>query len=208
MSLNYSLHEMGIMKKDNKNFLYHGSSVQGINTLNPISKLHNSDNKVVYLTSNVPYALVYIWDSIKTGTNQKWVTCGLKRGIVYYEEQFPNQLKELYEGVSGYLYVVPKDSTVQTVENREEMYFSTNPIAVRQTIYVPDVYQALCKCQQEGTFQLLKFTDATPEKQQQLIDMISDYLYQSGVLNEHNSDSYFFQKYFKESWKKAESKNA
>ncbi len=201
MELNQFLHEMDTAK----DFLYHGSSAQGIDILKPIFKLHNSDKKVIYLTSNLPYALVYIWDSIKTGTNQKWVTCGLKNGIVYYEEQFPNQLKEFYEGVEGYIYAVPKGDTIQGVEKREQMYFSTNPLSVTKTIYVPDVYQALCKCQQKGTFQLSKFTDATSEKQQQLIDMISDCIKQSGALNANNEDSHFFQRYFKEAWKKANS---
>ncbi len=204
MDPKHFLQEMDISSKD---FLYHGSSVQGIKILKPVSDLHNCDKKGIYLTSNIPYALVYIWDSLKTGTNRKWVTCGLKRGIVYYEEQFPNQLQEFYEGVKGYLYAVPKESTLQAVEKREEMYFSTDPIAVHQTIYVPDVYQALCKCQEEGTFRLLKFTDAVREKQQQLIDMISDCIYKSGALTAKNDDSYFFQKYFKEAWKKAEAKN-
>lgn len=86
-------------------FLYHGSSPQGINVLKPLSKLHGSNQKAVYLTENIPHALVYIWDSIKIGTCQKWVTCGLKNGIVYYEEQFPNQLQTFYEGVEGYIYI-------------------------------------------------------------------------------------------------------
>ncbi len=67
--------------------------------MNQISKLHNSNQKVIYLTSNLAYALVYIWDSIKIGTKQKWITCGVKNGIVCYEEQFPAQLREFYEGV-------------------------------------------------------------------------------------------------------------
>lgn len=182
-------------------FLYHGSSAQGINVLEPLSNLHGSNKKAVYLTGNIPYALVYIWDPIKTSTSQKWVTCGLKNGIVYYEEQFPNQLKAFYEGVEGYLYAVPKDSTIQPVENREQMYFSLNPIAVTEKIYIPNVYQELCKYQQQGTFRLLKFTDAPLEKQQQLTCMIARCIHQSDALHADNEGSYFFRKYFKEAWK-------
>lgn len=40
--------------------LYHGSSASGIKTLEPLSKLHGTDKSVLYLTSNLPYALVYI----------------------------------------------------------------------------------------------------------------------------------------------------
>ncbi len=188
-----------------KDFLYHGSSVQGIEILNPISKLHNSDQKVIYLTSNLAFALVYIWDSIKTGTKQKWITCGVKNGIVYYEEQFPDQLREFYEGVEGYVYTAPKVDTIQCVEKREQMYFSTKPLSITNTIYIPDVYQALCKCQEEGIFRLLRFTDATSEKQQQLIDMISDCIIQSGALCSNDEDSRFFKQYFHDAWEKASS---
>ena len=201
MERNQFLYEMDT-KKD---LLFHGSSVQGIEILNPISKLHNSDQKVIYLTSNLAYALVYIWDFMKTGTKQKWITCGVKNGIVCYEEQFPDQLREFYEGVEGYVYTVQKVDTIQRVEKREQMYFSTTPLPVTSTIYIPDVYQALCKCQEEGIFRLLRFTDATSEKQRQLIDMISDCIIQSGALHSNNEDSRFFQQYFHAAWEKASS---
>lgn len=184
-------------------FLYHGSSTQGINVLKPLSKLHGSDQKAVYLTKNIPYALVYIWDSIKIGICQKWVTCGLKNGIVYYEEQFPNQLQTFYEGVEGYLYTVPKKITIHPIENREQMYFSLNPVAVTKQIYISDVYQELCKYQQQGTFRLLKFTDATFERQQQLIDTVAHCIHQSNALHTNSEESDFFKKYFKEAWNRA-----
>lgn len=44
--------------------LYHGSSVADITFLEPRSHLHGSQNeKVVYMSGSIPYALVYIWDS-------------------------------------------------------------------------------------------------------------------------------------------------
>ncbi len=85
------------------------------------------------------------------------------------------------------------------------MYFSTKPLSVTKTIYIPDVYQALCKCQKEGMFRLLKFANAASEKQQQLIDMISDCIIQSGALHSNNEDSRFFQQYFHTAWEKASS---
>lgn len=81
--------------------LYHGSSVSDIDVLVPRSALHLSNERVVYLTSSIPYALVYIWDQQKTGSSKKWVTCWQSKGITYYEEQFPGQLRAFYEGVEG-----------------------------------------------------------------------------------------------------------
>lgn len=49
-------------------YVYHGSSVAGITALEARSKLHGSNDNIVYLTGNIPYALMYIWDGQKLGT--------------------------------------------------------------------------------------------------------------------------------------------
>ncbi len=86
-------------------YLYHGSIISGIKYIKPNSRLHGSDKEVVYLTDNIPYALFYIWDKEHNHYSGKHVTAWIKDGTAYYEEQFPNQLKTFYKGVSGYLYV-------------------------------------------------------------------------------------------------------
>ena len=66
--------------------LYHGSAVEGLKILQPLSPLHSNEEKnVVYLSGNRPYSLFYIWGEDKTGSSYKYVTCGLRDGIVHYE---------------------------------------------------------------------------------------------------------------------------
>lgn len=48
-------------------FLYHGSITPNITILEARSKLHESNENVVYLTGNIPYALMYIWSDEKNG---------------------------------------------------------------------------------------------------------------------------------------------
>ena len=72
-------------------YFYHGSSRKGIKSIWANSRLHGTNQDVVYLTDNLCYALMYIWDENRL-TTQKHVTCGIKNGILMYEEQFPNQL--------------------------------------------------------------------------------------------------------------------
>lgn len=67
-------------------YLYHGSEYVGIKELEPRSKLHNTDKKVLFLTDNIPYALYYIWDEEHNGYNGKHVTGWINNGIAYYEE--------------------------------------------------------------------------------------------------------------------------
>ena len=111
-----------------KQYLYHGSSLANIQTLETRSKLHNSTQKVVYLTDRIPYALVYIWN--EKIYHQKWVTCGIRDHLVFYEEQFPNQLAAFYKGVSGYLYCTCQTAAFKPVSQRESMYYSLENVPV------------------------------------------------------------------------------
>lgn len=85
---------------------YHGSAIANLTELQPFSRLHQSEEQVVYLSSGLPYVLFYIWDAEKTGSSRKWVAGWLKDGVSYYEEQFPGQLRAFYEGAHGYIYLV------------------------------------------------------------------------------------------------------
>ena len=104
--------------------MYHGSIVPKIESLYSKSKLHNSNKQVVYLTENVPYALLYIWDSERNTKRTGHVTAWIKDGIVYYEEQFANQLKSFYDGVQGYLYSVKKNDSYLSLKQREAIFYS------------------------------------------------------------------------------------
>lgn len=55
-------------------YLYHGSCMAGITKLQAISRLHNTQELVVYLTDFVPYALYFIWDIEHNLYQGKFVT--------------------------------------------------------------------------------------------------------------------------------------
>ena len=87
-------------------YLYHGTVVPNIKVLNAVSSLHGGgEQKIVYLTDNPAYALLYIWDSVKNLKTGKHVTAWIKDGIVYYEEQFSEQLKTQISLCSKYYLV-------------------------------------------------------------------------------------------------------
>lgn len=72
--------------------LYHGSAAGGLTRL--------TGQPCVYLTPYPCYALCYIRDP-----NVNYVTCGVdKDGVVRYDVNFPEQLRTLYVGRSGWLY--------------------------------------------------------------------------------------------------------
>lgn len=184
-------------------YLYHGSGVSDIRVLNARSKLHDSEEKVVYLTGSVPYALVYIWDAEHIGYDRKHVTCALKGGKVFYEEQFPDQLKTFYKGVSGYLYCVEKNDEFRRVEGRESMFYSSTDAPVSKVVYIEDVYEELMKYEKEGKFQVGRFNEASKEKQDELVQMMASVIEKGNFLEADTPKARFYKKYFKAAWKVA-----
>lgn len=190
-------------KEDERFLLYHGSAVPALTELQPLSQLHHSDQKVVYLSSNIPYVLLYIWSAEKTQYPQKWVTGWLKGGIAYYEEQFPGQLKAFYEGVPGYIYGVRRSEAIQSVPQREEMFYSKTSMPVYRATEIPDVYQALLRYEQQGLFRILRYADAPAERQEALVDKIAAYVMEHNLLRQRNAQSCFMKRYFVQAWNRA-----
>lgn len=181
------------------NYLYHGSITPNIKSLDARSKLHNTDKNVVYLTSNIPYSLIYIWDAKKNNNNQKHVTCGIRNGEVFYEEKFPNQLETFYKGVSGYLYCVDNIDTYE-VNDREYMYYSLNDKPVVKTIFIKDVYKELLKYETLGEFKVYRYNEQTEDKKKELKLMNAYYFIKINFFNNDQEQINFYKKYYSESW--------
>jgi len=182
--------------------LYHGSAVPALTELRPLSALHGSDEKVVYLSSSIPYTLLYIWDGEKTQCSRKWVTGWVEDGIAYYEEQFSGQLKAFYAGVRGYVYSALKSGDVRSLPHREDLFYSRKPIRVQSVTEIPDVYQALLEYERAGKFCVLRYEDASEEKQAELTDRIATYIIQNNLLEQDSEESRFMKRYFARAWEK------
>lgn len=185
-----------------RNF-YHGSIIPGITQLDARSRLHNSEEQVVYLTDNIPYALYYIWDVKRNEYDGKYVTGWMKNGVAYYEEQFPDQLKTFYKGVSGYLYRIADREDITAVEDRENMYYSTESVVTAETMQIDDVYEELLKYEAEGKFVVLRYNEQSVERQNELIDFIAQGIIRSGFFEGNKQKQEFMKKHFPKSWEKA-----
>ena len=183
---------------------YHGSSIGGITQLKACSNLHITGQKVVYLTDNAPYALFYIWDPAHNGCSVKHVTGWTKNGIAYYEEQFPDQLKTFYQGVSGYVYCISDSENIQAVENRKNMYYCIGDVAVTESTYIPDVYEELLKYEAEGKFAVLRYNEQSAERQNELTDFMAQGIIREGFYTANKEIQEFMKKHFSKAWEKAE----
>ena len=188
--------------------LFHGTICDNIEVLNPVSNLHNTDKKVVYLTGNIAYALFYIWDAEHNKRQGKYVTCSLKDGVVYYEEQFPNMLEAFYKGVKGYIYEIENNDNFTEVLGSEDMWYNENITYPNRCIYISDVYEEILKYEQLGTIKITRFNEISPERIKSLYEYISNKIIKNGVLEKPNSeDAIFYSTYFKEIWKQLKQSN-
>lgn len=190
-----------------KSLLYHGSVTADIMELKANSPLHGNDKKVVYLTDNIPYALLYIWDGEHNNYSRKFVTGWIKNGIAYYEEVFPNQLETFYKGASGYLYFIEKNADFFAVDGREAMYYSEKNIIVENEVYIEDIYRELIKYETSGQFKLLRFNEQTKEKQNELINKSAGIIAKSDFFKNDEEKAKFYKKYFSAAWERAEQKS-
>ena len=184
--------------------MHHGSAIPSLIELQPLSRLHNTEKNVVYLSSSIPYVLLYIWDSEKTQSSRKYVTGWLKDGVAYYEEQFPGQLKAFYEGVRGYVYSAVQKDDMQFVQQREGMFYSELPVKVCRVTEIPDVYQELLRYEREGLFRVFRYEEASAEKQTELTERIATFIAKNGMIDRDDEQSRFMKRYFADAWEKAQ----
>lgn len=184
-------------------YLYHGSHTAGIQELKANSKLHGTKQNVVYLTDNIPYALFYIWDAEHNGMPNKHVTGWIKEGIAYYEEQFEDQLKLLYQGVSGYLYCIAMKPEIQKVEDHVDMFYSIGDCPVTKVEYISDVYEELLKYEAKGQLKVLRYNEQTLERKQTLHERMVIGFQRANFFQANQAKAAFMKKHFPKAWAEA-----
>ncbi len=132
----------------------------------------------------------------------------IKNGAAYYEEQFPEQLKAFYSGVSGYLYTVPCSSVISEMEGRERLFYSTEAVETETEEYIPDVYNELIKYETAGKLKVRRFNEQSEERKNELVDMIAHVIAKNGYIkNPDKAEAGFYRRYFAEAWERAEKTN-
>ena len=132
------------------------------------------------------------------------MTCGLNNGIVTYEEQFPDQLKAFYGGVSGYLYTADPGGSIQPIDNREDMYSSRNAVPVIETIFIRDVYAEILKLEQAGSVRMVRYHEMPKER----LRLLHEHIIQSIIKQDlpsrpQTEQARFFATYFPALWARA-----
>lgn len=118
---------------------YHGANIGNLNVLEACSQEHGeAKRRVLYLTPILPYALFYFRDR-----KINYVTCGVREdNIVHYFENFPDQLRIIYENQSGYLYSFQNISDIQETKTKG-VWITEKNITVENVEFVDCVYERI-----------------------------------------------------------------
>lgn len=120
--------------------LYHGSRTPGIEVLEPRQADH--DRPYIYLTTNEVVAAFYLCNAVERPWY--WFPYGYRRGasnVPLYDELYPDALREVSEGVRGWLYTVEvSEADVLPFGDNPSARLSVKPLKVSGCIEVPDAY--------------------------------------------------------------------
>ena len=159
--------------------LYHGSTIGGLQYIEANARSHTSGKRVAYFTEDRCYALVCCRDR-----KNNFVTMGLKPdGRQHYYERFPDQLKTLYGGKRGYLYVLTThDGLTKTKGNTWE---SETDVPVSQCEVIEDVCSEILREEAKGNLVIHRYSEIDEAEQKMHANYIKEHLDdQSGDMKE------------------------
>ena len=180
-------------KKEERNMLYHGSAAAGIRTLQA-----RGEKRVVYLTDNYVYALFYLRDP-----QIDFVTCGVTRdGTVCYEERFPDQIRTLYAGRSGWIYRCEESAQMEKTRV-PGIWVSREDVPVAGAEYIADAYEAIAPYLADGRVRVRAFETLSAQERAGNDGAIAEYIRNSGIIRETSPRAAFYRERFPAAWEQA-----
>lgn len=152
--------------------LYHGSNVGEIKILEPRQADH--DKPYVYLSAIEAVAAIYMCNAVERP--YYWFPYGFEQGntdVPVYYELYPDALREVSQGVHGYLYLAEADETqVISLKNIPCARLAVKPIPVLRCTEVSNVYELLQRYINEGKLKVRRYEDTSQDKLEKWYDMI------------------------------------
>lgn len=178
--------------------LYHCSPTPGLRVLEPRVTPYFEKPCQLCLTELLPMALFY-------GIRHFEYPYGYTRaGELYYLEQFPGMLAELYGGKSASLYLCGEREDMQATTIPHERV-SAEPVPVLREIAVPDLLAALREQERRGAVRLILWEQVDEANRRWIVDAEQREIVERGLLDypEEPMARYLREKY-PESWARAE----
>lgn len=161
--------------------LYHGSNVGNIKILEP--NLADHDRPYVYMSTIDVVAAFYLCNAVERP--YYWFPYGFERGsgVPVYHELYPNALKEVSEGVSGYLYeVLAEENQVIPFKDIPCARLATVPIQVTNSIRVEDAYALFMEYARQGKMKIGRFEDKSGQQLEWWYARTAEYLKEKNMI--------------------------
>ena len=169
--------------------LYHGTILPGLRVIRANARSHAAGKQVAYFTEDRSSAL-----GCCRSRDENFVTLGLREdGRQHYFERFPDQLKTLYGGKRGYLYIVEDLTGLQNIKGHT--WESEQDVAVRRCESVRDVYAEILKEEKAGNMIIHRYAEINPAEQKMNANYIRDHLRDEGEEMER-----FYRTHFSMLW--------
>ncbi len=168
--------------------LYHGTHIQGIETLKPIATRINAISKAVVCLSSNPYtALFYIWSR-----PYKWVAFDEdSNGRVVFTEQYEGMLFDFYNNLSGSIYECDGNDPQITQTHMEGVYTSESPINITKEILISNVYEEIIKHEATGNIIIRRYTHLSAEEKNNISKTTVRAIHMQKLLSPSNSTTKF-----------------
>ena len=129
-----------------------------------------------------------------------------RQGELYFDDPFPDALKKLYAGKSGWLYTCEEGGYEKTEIPNE--FVSAQPVRILRAEYIPDAYEAFLREQAAGNILLLGYAHfaSDPEKfvkkRARLEKTISEEILKKEIWKVPNSNcAHYYRENYPEIWK-------
>ena len=181
--------------------LYHGSNIANIKILEP--KQADHDRPYVYMTTLEIVSAFYLCNVVERP--YYWFPYGFtKDNIPIYHELYPNALKEVADGVSGYIYKVEADeSQVIPFKNIPTARLATKPIEVTSEKKIDNSYDYFLESEGKGILKIGRFEDKSEQALENWYNMIYEYIKEKNIIATPDcSYAKFVQTKFPQVWEK------
>lgn len=184
--------------------LYHGSNTANIKILKPNQADH--DRPYVYMTTIDVVVAFYLCNAVERP--YYWFPYGFESGsnIPIYHELYPNALKEVSEGVSGYIYeVFAEEDQVIPFKNIPCARLATEPVEVTKCVRVENAYDLFMEYVKQGKMKIGHFEDKSKQQLEWWHSYCAEYLKEKNMIETPEcSYALFIKEKLPQVWEKYE----
>lgn len=182
--------------------LYHGSNTADIKVLKP--NLADHDRPYVYMTTIDVVAAFYLCNAVERP--YYWFPYGFESGsdIPVYHELYPNALKEVSEGVGGYLYEIhAQEDQVIPFKNIPCARLATEPIKVSNCVRVENAYDLFLEYVKQGRMKIGRFEEKSKQQLDWWYSTVAKYLKEKNMIEIQDcSYAVFVKEKLPKAWEK------